>query len=251
MIPALIEELSLNAWPALQTLHYDGWALRFANRYTRRSNSVNILQSSTLPLDEKIAHCESVYAERVQDVVFKLTSFTEPPHLDALLEERGYSREAESGVQTLRLNDVGEKYPDNVSIIDKPTEEWIELFCRLNGTVGEHKPTMISLLRNIVPRTAFAALKRDGEFVAVGLGVLERGHLGLFDIATAPYLRNRGLGTELVRSLLHWGQSEGAETAYLQVMKNNAPALRLYEKLGFSELYPYWYRVKRGARGKA
>ena len=31
----LIEELSLNAWPALQTVLYDGWVLRFADGYTR------------------------------------------------------------------------------------------------------------------------------------------------------------------------------------------------------------------------
>jgi len=246
MTPALIEELSLNAWPALQTLHYDGWALRFANRYTRRSNSVNVLHSSTLPLEEKIDYCDSVYAKRGQDVVFKMTPFTQPLHLDSLLEERGYSREAESSVQILHLKAQREEQAEGISIVNQPTEDWIEAFCRLNGTVGEHRATMVNLLRNIVPATAFAALKRDGEYCAVGLGVMERGHLGLFDIATVEHLRNQGLGAHLVGGLLDWGRTLGASTAYLQVMKNNAPALRLYEKLGFSEIYPYWYRVKKG-----
>ena len=53
-----IEELALNAWPALQTKHYDGWVLRFANGYTRRSNAVIPLYESTLDLDEKINFCE-------------------------------------------------------------------------------------------------------------------------------------------------------------------------------------------------
>jgi ribosomal protein S18 acetylase RimI-like enzyme len=47
-----------------------------------------------------------------------------------------------------------------------------------------------------------------------------------------------------MKALLSWGQEGGAESAYLQVMRDNGPAIRLYEKLGFEEIYPYWYRVK-------
>ena len=47
-----------------------------------------------------------------------------------------------------------------------------------------------------------------------------------------------------MQALLAWGQRHGAYTAYLQVMCNNEPALRLYEKLGFQEKYQYWYRIK-------
>ena len=56
-----IEELSMNAWPAMQTLHYDGWVLRFADGYTKRANSVYPLYPSEINVDEKIDFCESFY----------------------------------------------------------------------------------------------------------------------------------------------------------------------------------------------
>ena len=49
-----IEELALNAWPALQTLLLDGWVVRFANGYTRRANSVNPLYASEQDIDAKL-----------------------------------------------------------------------------------------------------------------------------------------------------------------------------------------------------
>jgi ribosomal protein S18 acetylase RimI-like enzyme len=75
------------------------------------------------------------------------------------------------------------------------------------------------------------------------LGLTAQGWLGLFDIATAPEQRNRGLGRAVVSSLLRWGRECGAQTAFLQVVPQNAPALQLYAGLGFREIYQYWYRA--------
>ena len=49
-----IEDLSLNAWPSHQMQLYDGWILRFSYFYTHRTNSVEQIGTSTLPLDTKL-----------------------------------------------------------------------------------------------------------------------------------------------------------------------------------------------------
>ena len=84
-----IEELSLNSWPSLQNMFYDGWVLRFARGFTRRSNSISPLYSSGLDIDEKIRFCEGLYREKGLDCIFKMTPSVYPGDLDSILEAGG------------------------------------------------------------------------------------------------------------------------------------------------------------------
>ncbi|MBI3942698.1 MAG: GNAT family N-acetyltransferase [Chloroflexi bacterium] len=77
---------------------------------------------------------------------------------------------------------------------------------------------------------------------SLGLGVYERGWIGIFSMATHPTYRRRGAATAVLRALADWGQSLGAKDAYLQVMESNITARRLYENIGFKNLYQYYYR---------
>ena len=66
-----IEDLSLNAWPSHQIQIYDGWLLRFSYFYTHRTNCVEQIGVSTLPLDTKIAYCEEAYQQWGTPSIFK------------------------------------------------------------------------------------------------------------------------------------------------------------------------------------
>ena len=240
-----IEELTFNAWHPLQTTFYDGWILGFSNGYTRRANSVQALYTSTLPLDGKIDYCEAQYAARGQNTVFKLTGAEQPPDLEVALIRRGYAADAHTSVQTRSLMDeVIEVNGDEVEIEHKVSDDWMNDFCRLSAVDERHKPTMKAMHRSIVPQAGCFRLNHEGETVALGLGVIERGYVGLFDIVTDAQFRNRGLGSMLILSILKWAQTKGAHTAHLGVMLNNAPASHLYHKIGFREIYRYWYRQK-------
>ena len=112
----------------------------------------------------------------------------------------------------------------------------------MNGFDADRIPTVSRLLANMGLTTAYASIVEDDAAVAVGLGVAGQGVVGLFDIVTDPQQRGRGLGRRLVLNLLRWGQAQGAQQGFLQVVPENIPAMRLYQSIGFREAYQYWYR---------
>ena len=241
---AAIEELSLNAWPSLQTMLYDGWVIRFANGYTKRANSVNPLYSSNIDIEEKLEFCERLYREKNLPVVFKLTPSVYPHDLDERLGERGYQKDSLTSVQTVDLAVSDLQIPSTAELHESLSDDWLGNFCAMSAISAPQRETLREILINIVPRHCFVSLNSNSRVVACGLGVLQSRNIGLFDIVTDPEFRKRGYAQEVVTSILAWGKGNRAKMAYLQVMLNNPPALHLYAKLGFREQYQYWYRIK-------
>jgi N-acetylglutamate synthase len=239
-----IEELSLSAWPALQTELYDGWLLRFAEGYTKRANSVNPLYSGAIAIGRKIDECERAYAAQGLPTVFKILSREEHRSLDDALADRGYARLDETAVRVLDLADLGhEPLPEGIVSGSAFDEPWIEGFCGC-GEKGKSIGTIRRILGNVVCEKVVVAKVLGGRVVGCGYGAVERGWAGVFDIVVERAARGRGFGEEIVRSILGKATAMGAERSYLQVVSGNVPAERLYSKLGFRELYRYWYRVK-------
>ena len=239
-----IEELSMNAWPAMQTMLYDGWVLRSADGYTKRANSVYPLYESTIDLNEKIEFCASFYRDLNLPAVFKMTQASAPTDLDSCLDALGYRVDSPTSVQTLELGNRNHEMPSDVDLASDDTEIWHEAFARMNNVSPEHRFTHENILRAILPDKCFASISVDDRMIGCGLGVLQAGYLGIFDVVIDPNHRGQGYGSRLMQALLAWGKGAGANASFLQVMCNNEPALRLYEKLGFVEKYQYWYRIK-------
>jgi [ribosomal protein S18]-alanine N-acetyltransferase len=61
--------------------------------------------------------------------------------------------------------------------------------------------------------------------------VLDEIHIN--NLAIRREYQGQGLGTALLKEVLQAGASRGAERATLEVRRSNAPARRLYERLGF------------------
>jgi N-acetylglutamate synthase len=152
--------------------------------------------------------------------------------------------DARTSIQMMSLDALDMSGIDGVSMVDGVSEDWLAAYCRLNNIDPYRLPIMTRMLASIAPETCYASIVENGEIVAAGLGVADRGYIGVFDIVADARFRNRGLGRRIVSNLLQWGKTRGAQQAYLQVMLNNAAALHLYNKIGYREVYQYWYRVK-------
>lgn len=244
----MIEEYTLNAWPALQTHIHDGWILRFADGYTKRSNSINAIYKGYDDNDnihKKIKHCEEIYSRSNLDVIFKITPFVPAP-LDHQLESQGYTILDHSSVQTLEsLTDIKEPSIRDIEISECLNDKWLELMSSLSGISESKKVVAKKLLSGSKLIQGYFILYDNSIPVACGLGVVEGDYIGLYDIVTDKQYRNQGYGEQLILHILQWAKSIGVTKSYLQVVKNNVAANQCYSKLNYQEKYTYWYRLKK------
>lgn len=56
----------------------------------------------------------------------------------------------------------------------------------------------------------------------------------LLSMWVAPAHRGRGVGEALIATAVEWARAEGFDRLVLEVVDSNAPALALYERLGFA-----------------
>ncbi len=236
-----IEEASLNAWPAVRQMLLDGWLLRFSHGFTKRANSIVPLYPVLQPMEDKVRHCENLYARERLQAIFRLTSVTDCAPLDGYLAERGYTRVDPTHVLTTNLNHLALPRGGNVRWSDR--EAWLQTYARLTSMPEEARALHGAIIKGIQGECAYAVTGGHDQPEACGLGVLEQDLVGLFDIYTAPSSRGRGHAQALVAGLLGWARERGARVAYLQMVAGNEPARALYGKYGFSKAYEYWYRV--------
>lgn len=238
------EEISNNGWPALQTLQYDGWLLRFADGVTKRSNSVSMLYPSRLPLEEKIDFCEVTYTHRGIPPCFKITSGSESSTIDSSLGHRGYTIPATISFQVAPIIHPPTPSSKEILIEKGMNETWIDHFIRMNRFESTRKPVYLAIMKQIIIPKCLVSVMRGEQTIGVGLGVAEGGCVGLFDLVVDPDYRNQGVGTDIVKRIMQWGYDQGARSCYLQVLTDNIQAINIYRKTGFKEIYQYWYRMK-------
>ncbi len=240
-----IEELSMSAWPSLQTHLYDGWVLRASKGYTKRANSINLLYEPKIDLDQKIKYCRRFYEALGLPVIYKITSSSELSEIDKKLDELCYQKVGETSVRVLDLESEVVLADSKSDVSFELTEEWLKGFFSSSRVEDNKKrETLTMMLKKIIGKTMFITHNVNGKAVGFGYGVVDNGYVGIFDIYVNESFRGNNYGKAVMNKILVTAKQLGAKSAYLQVVVGNTVAENLYTRLGFKEVYRYWYREK-------
>jgi N-acetylglutamate synthase len=236
----LLERLAARSWRGLEEEPYGDWLLRASGGFTGRANSALVVGEPPVPLAEAVASVGRWYSVR------NLRPRVQVPRpgseaADCAFAAAGWTTVDDVLVLTAPLDPWAA--PDvPVDLAPEPDEAW------LAGYVYRGAP-LPPIARRVLLNAddpIFASVRLQPEpapLAAVARGVLVEDLLVVTAVTVAEEARRRGLGTAVMAALGDWARVRGGRACLLQVLATNAPALALYERLGFTEHHRYHYRL--------
>ena len=239
-----MEAVSFRSFPATSTFFEGSWAIRLtAGHPAKRLNSISPLDPSDhANIDARVEMAQHRFDSFGRRLVFRLSPLA-PTELDDALDNLGWIYFDETVVM---VADLGQS--DLSGAMDQlPLQDvglWVDAFLELSEKDDIFKPGLAEVIGAIKPASGlFITQNEENEPVSVLRCVQDNDLAGLFDVVTNPKYRGQGHGRAAVLSALKWAVKKGADTGWLQVVADNPAALKLYQSLGFRELYRYTYRA--------
>jgi RimJ/RimL family protein N-acetyltransferase len=208
--PAAVQRRAMTLFPGLETTELGSWTLRRSTTYdARRANSVLAMDPVLGDVETAVTAVTDFYrGHGVRPIAAVLPGTAE----EQAFRERGWVIESHDADTVFMLASVA------------------SLSRGLPGSL----PTAEIEVRDGVA-TANLGDRARGVAAVAGDWVGYRG------VEVDPAHRRQGLGLAVMASLIEWSAERGATTAYLQVLGDNAPAVALYEGLGFARHHEYRY----------
>lgn len=237
-----LEAVGFRAWPAASVVYDGSWQVRLTGGHpSKRLNCIVPLDPSDFrDLDLRLVKARKRFGDYGRPLVLRETPLA-PEAMIRHLEREGWQAFETVDVLTVDLSTL--ELPDTLDYL--PSHD-IGRFADACLYVGEEdpglKPALAEVLTAIKPPSGFF-MKQDPDngAVATVLCVQDNDLAGIMSLAVARSRRREGLGTEMLTSALRWARISGAKTAWLQVEVDNASALALYDRFGFSKSYSYRY----------
>jgi ribosomal protein S18 acetylase RimI-like enzyme len=244
--------LSNASWPAVHVEPLGDWLLRASGGFSARANSVMAVGEPGVPFDEALARVTEFYGKHrlpawAQVVVGSATGelFVDAGWVTARPGEADSEFQLASVAQASRT--VRRLLPDDrARVVVEPalTAAWLAGDDRALA----HPADAAAVLEG-PEQVGFASVLEDDRVVAKGRVACAGDWAGITDVWVSSDHRRRGFALMVMHAMLEWSAQRGATTAYLQTRGDNAPALALYDRLGFRTHHTYRYLAASSTSG--
>jgi GNAT superfamily N-acetyltransferase len=235
-----LERLTARSWRGLEEERFGDWLLRAGSGFTGRANSVLVVGEPPDPLRTAVPAVAAWYAARGLPPQAQVP-LPGAEAADAAFGAAGWTRGEDVLVLTAAIGGwAGPATP--VHLAEAPDAGWLAGY-RYRGTP---LPAVAADILTRADRPVFASVRLEPEPAppaAVARGVLVEGWLCVTAVTVDDHVRRRGLATAVMGALGAWARSGGGTSCVLQVAASNAPAIALYDRLGFTEHHRYHYRL--------
>lgn len=239
-----LERACLTALPALRHAWDGPFVMKAFLGGTGRANACCSLDPAPDPdLPARIARIGATYHRLGMASRFRWTPLA-PPGLEAALLEAGYAAEKEESlVNAGPLAPIARTDP---AVRDEsgPTEAWMALVATAEHQTPARRAEKLRNPDLLAVPGAWLLLRENGVDAACLFAVADGPFCGIYDLATRPEFRRRGLAARIIRAAAHWARGLGAETLYAQVSAANLASCALQAALGMREAYRYRYYLK-------
>ena len=242
-----VEDASLNASAPPQQHWLDGWLVRYSPGTAKRARSINAVAQGRMSVPEKLRLAEPIYRQAGLELMVRITPFSQPEGLDAMLAAMGLNVLDDTRVMISGHLQALPATPLPAGCRWEPTDHnrFAQVVGQLRGSPEDHCAAHAQrLLASPVPYQGWLVYSNDSQdILGCAQIAIEADMAGLYDVFTAPAARGRGIAAALCAHLLRCAATQGASVAYLQVDSDNIAARKVYQQLGFADAYSYHYRV--------
>jgi GNAT superfamily N-acetyltransferase len=236
-----LERAGMKAWPGVEMSQHGSWVLRAANGYTKRANSVQPLDpSDDDDLETRIALACDWYAKRELPPIFRITPLASPK-LSRALDDAGWTAVERSCSLAMAMP---EAMPNRRGeCLDPFGARYLDTQRTILGYPEERVEKLVSLMRAVAaPMVGVVLYSEENVAVATSLWAVADGIAVTGNVATDVAQRRTGYGSAVMRTGLAWAKAQGATTAALNVVADNAAGRALYAGLGYQWAFDYAYR---------